>query len=207
MRRILVKASLVVILMTSMISCKFEPHIEPLILPTAPPQPFATFGQTTTEQIPTIESQFPGRSDLAVLGKRDAKLDHVPGWGAVGFIASVMALSLAGLRHNRLGPCIANGVLTITNGVGTLLLATGVGVEIGAGLLAINLVAQVFQIASDRGKQIQGAISPEHFNFNLALNIIDMIPGLGVLSGIFGLMGTCVFDWAFEFSPTSPDRR
>lgn len=127
--------------------------------------------------------------------------------GAVSSSIAIATLILPSLTKHSYAACLVNGVLTIANAVGSLLVLTGVGVELGVVLLIANFIAQLIQLLSDRDAYLHGLISKEHFNFNLVLNILDAIPGLGVLSGIFGLMGKCVFDWAFEFGPTSPDRK
>ena len=61
----------------------------------------------------------------------------------------------------------------------------------------------MFQILGDLLAMLSGDLAKNHFRFNLLLNIADAVPGLGVLSGVFGLMGECVFDWAIGSG--SPD--
>jgi hypothetical protein len=110
-------------------------------------------------------------------------------------------------RSSDYGSCIVDGILVLANGVGTLLLATGVGSEVGAILIGINVIAQLVEIAVDIDKLNRGEISREHFNLSRTMNLIDMIPGLGALSGIFSLMDKCELNWAFEWSPNSPDKK
>ena len=186
--------------------CRFDPDIEPLIFPTAPPQPFSNYA--------------PGVEEIADLKTSDAE-QYAPGdlqndpdssrgalrFGAFAFTAAISLMVLAGIRLGRLGPCVVDGLLTLANGVGTLLLLTEVAIPIAIILLLVNAAAQFFQFLTDNEAFRAGTISREHYYFNIGLDIADAIPGLGVLSGIFGLMGTCVFDWAFEFGPNSPDRR
>ena len=99
-------------------------------------------------------------------------------------------------RKSGFSKCLLNGILTLANGVGSLLLATGVATEVGIAILVINGIVQLFQILGDLLAMLSGDLPKNHFQFNLFLNIADAIPGLGVLSGVFGLMGECVFDWA-----------
>ncbi|HLC01703.1 MAG TPA: hypothetical protein VJK02_01575 [Anaerolineales bacterium] len=122
--------------------------------------------------------------------------------GSVGFVATIAAMELSGLRKAGSSKCLLNGALTIANGVGTLLVATGVAFEIGVGILVINGVIQLLQIVSDFVAVGSGEPRQSHFRLNLLLNLLDVIPGVGVLSGIFGLMGQCVFDWAIDWSST-----
>ena len=186
--------------------CKFEPHIEPLELPTAPPQPFSA-PQLTVVTIEGIAAS--AGEDYAPEGLQ-SEGQSAPGAlpiGAFAFTATVSLLALAGIRLGRLGPCVVNGLLTLANGAGTLLILTEIGVPIGIILLLVNGAAQFFQFLTDNDAFRAGSIPREQYYFKIGLDIVDAIPGLGVLSGIFGLMGTCVFDWAIEFGGSSSDRR
>lgn len=188
----------------SLAACEFDPDIEPLVLPTAPPQAFSAREleeeSSTDLSLGVAEQQAP----QGLESKTEPSQIGI-GIGGIVFTAAISIMALAGLRFDRLGPCIIDGVLTVANGAGTLLVATGVGIGIGTVLLGANAIAQVLQILSGNAAFQAGEISRQHYYFNLGMDILDAIPGVGVLSGIFGLMGTCVFDWAFEFSSSSPD--
>jgi len=190
-----------------MAGCGFEPHVEPLVIPTSPVQSLGPATQPLLATQLAIAAAPPASETPRLLfGWRVPTANQII-LSALASAATLALLLLPTLRRHSYGECLANGLLTIANGVGTLVLATGVGVELGVALIAVNIVAQVIQFLGDLADFQRGLISREHLNFNIMLNVIDAIPGLGVLSGIFGLLGTCVFDWAFEFGPTSPDRR
>ncbi len=95
--------------------------------------------------------------------------------------------------------CLLNAALTLANGAGTVMLLTGVWTKVGVVLLGINATAQVVQIWQDIIAFLQGRLGRKHFMFNMFLNLADAAPGLGVLSGIYGLMGRCVFEWAWRW--------
>jgi hypothetical protein len=110
-------------------------------------------------------------------------------------------------RGYSFGSCVLDAIFTLANGIGSLLVFTGVGTTIGFTLLVANGVYQAIQFISDYLAMRRGEISREHFFFNQCINLADAVPVIGFLSGIFGLMNTCIFEWAFQWSPNSPDNR
>jgi hypothetical protein len=105
------------------------------------------------------------------------------------------------------GPCWTDAIFTLANGIGTLLVLTGVASELGVILLSVNFAYQAVQLLQDFSERQRGEISQDRFEFKAAMNILDAIPGLGVLSGIFGLIDSCISDWAFSFGANDSDGR
>jgi len=95
--------------------------------------------------------------------------------------------------------CIINLILMLVNAIGTLLVLTDVLSYIGAFLLLLNAVAQFIQISIDVYNLLAHRISYERFKLYLVLNLFDVAPGIGVLSGIFGSMRVCNLDWVFDY--------
>jgi len=92
--------------------------------------------------------------------------------------------------------CIQNLLTLLLNGIGILLVATGVGSEVGVVLLGINAVLQLKQIFLLVERR--HLLDEECFRYLLLINIVDMIPGLGALSGLFNAIHSCMGVWAFQ---------
>jgi hypothetical protein len=185
------------LLCLSLSSCafKYEPNIEPLVLPTIP-----------GSSLNTVE---PG-SAVNDMGASTSLKTDLKGFisineewlkaGTFVFSAFLAGLGLYSLLNTDFWtPCVITGLLTIVNAAGSLLVLTGVFSELGVVILIINLIIQLYQILSDREAMLQGEMSEKRFNFKVLLNIFDAIPVVGVFSGIFSLMGDCIFDWAFDW--------
>ena len=113
-------------------------------------------------------------------------------WGAGHVLAAMNA------RMITLPSACTQSLLTmLLNGIGTVLVATGIGAEAGEAVLVVNGGLQLAQIA--RLIKKRRSVDPWCFHYLLLINILDAVPGLGVLSGLFNAIYSCVGAWALRY--------